>query len=138
MLELQKLNASFTRLASAAILGAIVNSFLKLNKAQVEFQRNIGASVNRIDTLNYSLISSVDYIQQANSLVEQFGFNANVAFSQINIQEAAELTQLMGLSAEEANNLAMFSQANGESLKDNAAQAYKNIQSFTFPKNQYY
>jgi hypothetical protein len=122
-----ELNASFTRLASAAILGAIVNSFLKLNKAQVEFQRNIGASVNRIDTLNNSLISSVDYIQQANSLVEQFGFNANVAFSQINIQEAAELTQLMGLSAEEANNLAMFSQANGESLKDNAAQAYKNI-----------
>jgi hypothetical protein len=33
----------------------------------------------------------------------------------------------MGLSAEEANNLAMFSQANGENLKENAAQAYKNI-----------
>jgi hypothetical protein len=33
----------------------------------------------------------------------------------------------MGLSAEEANNLAMFSQANGESLKENAAQAYQNI-----------
>ena len=123
----KELSGTFSKMASAAILGSIVNSFLQLNKAQVDFQRNIGASVNRLDTLNDSLISSVDYIQQANSLVEQFGFNANVAFSSINTQEAAELTQLMGLAGEEANQLAYYSQANGESLKDNAAQAYKNI-----------
>ena len=123
----KELSGTLSKMASAAILGSIVNSFLQLNKAQVDFQRNIGASVNRLDTLNDSLISSVDYIQQANSLVEQFGFNANVAFSSINTQEAAELTQLMGLAAEEANQLAYYSQANGDNLKDNAAQAYKNV-----------
>jgi hypothetical protein len=123
----KELSGTFSKMASAAILGSIVNSFLQLNKAQVDFQRNIGASVNRLDTLNDSLISSVDYIQQANSLVEQFGFNVNVAFSSINTQEAAELTQLMGLAAEEANQLAYYSQANGDNLKDNAAQAYKNV-----------
>jgi len=123
----KELSGAFSKMASAAVLGAVLNSLLALNKAQTDFRRNTGASVNQIDTLNTSLITSVDYIQQANSLVEQFGFNAGVAFSSINIQEAAELTQLMGLSAEEANNLAMFSQANGESLKENAAQAYKNI-----------
>ena len=123
----KELSATFSKIASAAVLGAIINAFVQLNKAQTDFRRNTGASINQIDTLNTSLITSVDYIQQANSLVEQFGFNAGVAFSSINIQEAAELTQLMGLSAEEANNLAMFSQANGESLKDNAAQAFKNI-----------
>jgi hypothetical protein len=114
-------------MASTAVLGAVINSLLKLNKAQTDFRRNVGASISQIDTLNTSLITSVDYIEQANALTEQFGFNAAVAFSNINIQEAAELTQLMGLSAEEANNLAMFSQANGESLKENAAQAYQNI-----------
>ena len=109
------------------LITKVVDSFNQLNQSQVDFQRNVGASVDRVDTLNLSLLTSVDYIKQANSLVEQFGFNANVAFDSINIQEAAELTQLMGLSAQEANNLALFSQVNGESLKDNAAQAYKNI-----------
>jgi len=123
----KELSGAFSKMASAAVLGAVLNSLLALNKAQTDFRRNTGASINQIDTLNTSLITSVDYIEQANSLTEQFGFNAAVAFSNINIQEAAELTQLMGLSAEEANNLAMFSQANGESLKENAAQAYKNI-----------
>lgn len=67
-----------------ALIGKVIQSFGKLNKAQVDFQRNTGVSVTRIDTLNNSLISSVDYIEQANSLVEQFGFNAGVAFSVIN------------------------------------------------------
>jgi len=111
----------------AAAGALILKSILEINKAQTDFRRNVGASLPPLDTLNTSLISSTQYIKQANSLVEQFGFNAAVAFSKINIQEATELTNLMGLSAEEANNLAMFSQANGESLKDNAAQAYKNI-----------
>jgi hypothetical protein len=123
----KELSGAFSKMASTAVLGAVINSFQQLNKAQTDFRRNVGASINQIDTLNDSLLTSVDYIQQANALTEQFGFNASVAFSNINIQEAAELTQLMGLSAEEANNLAMFSQANGESLKENAAQAYKNI-----------
>ena len=122
---------SLGKAATAALplllITKVVESFNKLNKAQVDFQRNVGVSVDRVDTLNTSLLTSVDYIEQANSLVEQFGFNAAVAFDSINIQEAAELTQLMGLSAQEANNLALFSQVNGESLKDNAAQAYKNI-----------
>ena len=123
----KELSGAFSKMASTAVLGAVLNSLLKLNKAQTDFGRNVGASISQVDTLNTSLITSVDYIEQANALTEQFGFNAAVAFSNINIQEAAELTQLMGLSAEEANNLAMFSQANGESLKENAAQAYKNI-----------
>jgi hypothetical protein len=123
----KELSGAFSKMASTAVLGAVINSLLKLNKAQTDFRRNVGASISQIDTLNTSLITSVDYIEQANALTEQFGFNAAVAFSNINIQEAAELTQLMGLSAEEANNLAMFSQANGESLKENAAQAYQNI-----------
>lgn len=114
-----------------ALIGKVIQSFGKLNKAQVDFQRNVGITADRFvllnQNLNNSLISSVDYLEQANSLIEQFGFNAAVAFSAINTQEAAELTKLIGLSAEEANQLAYYSQANGESLKDNAGQAYKNI-----------
>lgn len=108
-------------------IGAIVNSFFKLNNAQTEFRRLTGESINNIDTLNDSLLTSVQYIEQATALTKQFGFNAAAAFDSINIQEAAELENLMGLAAGEAGNLALFAQVNGKNLKDVNSELFDSI-----------
>jgi len=108
-------------------IGAIVNSFFKLNNAQTEFRRLTGESIDNIDTLNDSLLTSVQYIEQATALTQQFGFNAAAAFDSINIQEAAELENLMGLAAGEAGNLALFAQVNGRNLKDVNSELFDSI-----------
>jgi hypothetical protein len=118
---------SLQTMASAAVLGAMVSSFFALNKAQTEFRRLTGQSVKNIDTLNSSLITAVDYIQQASAATQQFGINATALFSNINLTEAAELTNLMGLSAEEANNLALATQSVGGSLDDNVKSAIAQV-----------
>ena len=103
----------------SAIVGTIVKSFLEINKVQTDFRRETGLAVNQFDALNASLITTADYIRTVNELTKQFGFNAQFAFDQINIKAAAELVELTGLSAEEAGNLALFSQTTGTSLEDN-------------------
>jgi hypothetical protein len=42
----KELSGAFSKMASAAVLGAVINSLLKLNKAQTDFRRNVGASIN--------------------------------------------------------------------------------------------
>jgi hypothetical protein len=108
-------------------IGTIINSFFKLNNAQTEFRRLTGDNISNIDTLNDSLLTSVQYIEQATALTQQFGFNAAAAFDSINIQEAAELENLMGLAAGEAGNLALFAQVNGRNLKDVNSELFDSI-----------
>jgi hypothetical protein len=102
-----------------ATLGIIVKSFLEINKVQTDFRRETGLAVNQFDALNASLITTSDYIRTVSELTKQFGFNAQFAFDQVNIKAAAELVELTGLSAEEAGNLALYSQTTGTSLEDN-------------------
>ena len=103
----------------SAITAKIFTNFLAINKAQTDFRRITGGNFDNINRLNTSLVTTVDLIEQASSLTETFGVNAQAAFSEFNLQEAAELTQLMGLAADEANNLALFAQTSGDNLNDN-------------------
>jgi hypothetical protein len=95
----------------------IAKGFLDLNKAQTEFTRETGRNISHFDTLNSSLISSVDYIKTATSLTQQFGFAADAIFSKDTIESATKLQVLMGMSAEEAGNAAALSKVNGTELK---------------------
>ena len=108
-------------------IGLVVKRMLAINKIQTDFRRLTGESASNINTLNSALISTSDQFQTLVGLTDQFGFNANVAFDAINVQEATELRELMGLSAEEANNLAFFAQASGDNLKDAAANIYEGV-----------
>ena len=105
-----------TTTASAAVVGGLVSSFFKLNSLQTEFVRLTGEAANNFGGLTDSLVSQIDSVRTLVSLTEQFGFNANNAFDQINVQEAAELEVLLGLSAQEAGKLAFFAQAAGQNL----------------------
>ena len=121
-----KESASLTNILQIGF-ALVVNSALKLNKLQTDFRRLTGESATNINTLNSALISTSDQLQTMVSLTETFGFNANVAFDAINIQEATELSTLMGLSAEEAGNLAFFAQASGTNLKEAASNIFDGV-----------
>ena len=116
--------ASATNITQLAI-GAILSRVIAINKIQTEFVRLTGESASNFNALNTSLISTTDQLNTLVGLTEQFGFNANAAFDAINVQEASELRELLGLSAEEANNLAFFAQASGGNLKEAAADIYE-------------
>ena len=117
--------------ANLAINATLTASFLKqfsaINEAQVESQRLTGEVVKRSNEYNTSLVLSADYLKQVNALTEQFGFNTGHAFDEINIQEAAELSKFMGLSATESGVLARNAQISGENLKDGADEAIRAI-----------
>jgi hypothetical protein len=104
------------------VVANIAKGFLKLNEAQVEFTRETGRNIPHLDTINSSLISSVDYIKTATSLTQQFGFAADAVFSKDTIESATKLQVLMGMSAEEAGNAAALSKINGSEL-ENQSQA---------------
>jgi len=124
----KRLKESLTTTNLLTVAGAaILKSFLELNKVQTEFRRLTGESAQNFTNFNDSLISGIDQIKTLTALTEQFGFNANAAFDQINIQEATELEVLLGLSAEEAGLLAFNAQVSGENLKDGANNAFKGV-----------
>ena len=112
----QEINRLVFGLADIGVGTKLLQGFLNVNKAQTEFRRLTGQSVSIVDTLNFSLLSTVDFIKQAVSATEQFGINATALFDNINLTEAAELSNLLGLSAQEANSLALASQSVGQSL----------------------
>ena len=101
------LQASFT---------AIVKSVLDLNKAQTDFRRLTGESAKEVGLVNDGLLTSVDLIKTQVALTEQFGLNANAAFSSETLQEVGEITKAIGLSSDEAGNLARFSEIAGTNL----------------------
>lgn len=111
-------------------LGLMIKGFLSLDEAQTKFQRETGRTVDHLDTINSSLISSSDYIKQATELTKQFGLAADLVFTSETLQEAAELVNLMGLSAEEAGKLALFSKINGKELKNVGENIVKQVSNF--------
>ena len=99
------------------LLKKMLDGFKELDKAQAEFTRETGKSVDHIDTLNMGLTTSAQYIKQATALTKQFGINAAAIFTPETLQEATEMVELMGVGADEAGRLARFSKLNGKELK---------------------
>ena len=113
----QILTNPFTILAG--VIATISKSIFEINKQQTEFGRETGRVLPTVEAISNNLVSVAENIATISALTQQFGFNASFAFDQINLQSAAELVKLTGLSAEEAGNLALFSQTTGTSLEDN-------------------
>jgi hypothetical protein len=110
-----------------ALIGKVIQSFGKLNKAQTDIRRNLGESVESLNLIDTKFGTQVDQLQTINSLTEQFGFNTTAAFDAINLREATELTVAMGLSAEEAGMLAFNAQVSGQNLSLAVDQAIKGV-----------
>jgi hypothetical protein len=99
------------------IFSAMLKGFLDIDKAQVEFARETSRNLDTFDTLNTSLITTVDYIKQATAMTQQLGFQADLIFTPETLQEATEMVELMGMSAEQAGRMAVLSKVSGKELK---------------------
>lgn len=112
------------------LITLMVKGFSSLNEAQTNFQRETGRTVSHIDTLNASLISSSDYIKQATAMTKELGLAADLIFTSNTLQEAAEMVELMGMSAQEATRLSVLSKINGKELKTTNENIVKIVSNF--------
>ena len=108
--------------ATDFVLGKVVQAFFALNKASVDFQRLTGQNESIQAGLNLRFATSVDYLQTATELTQKLGVNANNVFRSDTIAAAAEFKNLLGLSGDEAGNLATLAEATGTSLDKNTEQ----------------
>ena len=105
---------------SVVIAGAI-SGFNEVDKANVDFQRQTGQSLNdfgtAIDASNTHFITMSDYIKTASELTKELGQNAAGIFKPEDLMEAAEMTEAMGMASKEAAQLAQFSKINGGNIR---------------------
>lgn len=114
-----------------AILGFILKGILAVDKAQTEYTRETGHSINTVDTLNTSLITTADYIKAATELTRQFGLAADAVFTKETLQEATEMVELMGMANEETGKLTRLSKISGTELKANNEKIVAAYSNFT-------
>jgi hypothetical protein len=98
------------------IIGKIFNSFLNINKEAVNLSRLVGRSNVSFNNLNSSLATTVELLQEAAEFTRQTGLAATSIFSNDQLANIAESKKLLGLSAEQAGNLALFSNQTGDSI----------------------
>ena len=100
----------------AVILSGIIKSFGELQKAEQDFRRQTGQSLESIEGWNNELVTSVEYIEGATMLSKQLGVNASNIFSPEDITAAAALTSNMGLAEESAAGLTKMAHKMGKPL----------------------
>jgi hypothetical protein len=106
---------TLTNLLDFAI-GKIIEGFFNVNKASVEFQRITGQNVVAVGSMNTRFATTVDFLKTASELTQQIGFNAVSIFGPNQLAAVAEAKNLLGLSAEEAGNLALQSKVAGHTI----------------------
>lgn len=95
---------------------AAVQAFLELNAKAVEFGRLTGRNLELEAALNDQRITAVEYVEAAVAATNELGLSASGVFGPSQIAQIGEAVQLLGLSAEQATNLALRSEAVGMSL----------------------
>jgi len=120
----------------SVIIGKIIHSFFELNKASVEFQRLTGDTANVWEAnVHPSIISATDYMKELSNLTKQFGVNAQMAFDQINIIEMAEMTKMMGFTADGAGRLARLAQTSDQNLANMNEQIIDAVNNYNSANN---
>lgn len=103
------------------IIAGAIHGFKEVDKANVNFARQTGQSLNNfgtaIDASNTHFITMSDYIKTASELTKELGQNATTIFGPEDLMEAAEMTEAMGMQSKEAAKLAQFSKINGGNIK---------------------
>jgi hypothetical protein len=112
------------------IIGQTIKGYFDLNKASVETQRLTGQNLSIQSSLNGRLATSVDYLTVISELTDQTGRNANNTFRSDTIATVAEFKNLLGLSGQEAGNLALITEATGRNLEASTSQLVSQVSSF--------
>jgi hypothetical protein len=112
------------------IIGQTIKGYFDLNKASVETQRLTGQNLSIQSSLNGRLATSVDYLTTVSELTAETGRNANNTFRSDTIATVAEFKNLLGLSGQEAGNLALITEATGRNLEASTSQLVSQVSSF--------
>ena len=100
------------------IITAMGREFLKLNKLTVELKRLTGDVSVAFSGLNTKFASVGDLLENSVAITKQLGLAANTVFTDEQIQDVSELKNLLGLSAEEAGKIGLFSKVAGTEIQD--------------------
>lgn len=103
-------------LNASSIIGVVIKQFFALNKASVELRRLTGDTATSFNVMANGAASAVEILETAAELTKQTGLNAQSAFSQDVIANAADLKVEMGLAANEAGGIAVMAQTSGKSV----------------------
>ena len=115
------------KIAYGILSVGFVQALTKINTLNTEFARSTGQNVENFDLLNSSLTTSVNVLEQAVGATKQFGVNADALLGRDNLLGATELTRLLGISAEDANNLALASDAFGRNVIRSRKEAFTQV-----------
>lgn len=100
-----------------AIVGRIAKAFFEVDTALVNVTRLTGQTSANFASLNNNIASTVDVLQQVESFTRQTGLAATSVFTEQDLGRLAEAKNLLGLSAEQANNLALNARVSGNTLE---------------------
>ena len=115
-------------LLDPAVLGAkILDGFLEVNKAQVEFTRLTGQASRTLGGVNTEIASMTDMLKTAAEFTKQTGLNAAAVFTPQQIGQIADATELLGISAEQATKLGMVMKLTGRSADQIGESIYANV-----------
>ena len=109
---------------------AILDAFLDVDKAASKLQQQIGVNTSEFVAQNDALATSVQQMELMSDLAERTGRNVAAIFTSQQIGEAAELTNLLGLSATQAGELAIIAQEAGRSVGDTADNVFEQVDAF--------
>lgn len=109
------------------LLALIFSGFKEFDKQASNFQRNTGSMMNATAGLNLSIASTVQLMEQLNSLVALTSLNPIDLFTNQELADAAELALLTNMTAEDAAKLNIYSKITGTNLKDNNDQIVRSV-----------
>ena len=109
---------------------AILDAFLSVDKAASDLQQKIGVNTSEFVAQNDSLATSVQQMELMGDLADKTGRNVAAIFTSKQIGEAAELQNLLGLSADQAGELAIIAQEAGRSVGDTADNVFEQVDAF--------
>ena len=112
------------------LLALLFKGFTEFDKQASNFQRNTGSMMNATAGLNLNLATTVQLMEQLNSLVALTSFNPIDVFTNQELADAAELALLTNMTAEDAAKLNIYSKITGTNLKDNNDQIIKSVNRF--------
>jgi hypothetical protein len=112
------------------IITAIVSKAFELNAASTKLQRLTGQNAGIQAAHNSSLASGAQVMGLMAEMTERTGIAAAAMFSSEDLGRLAEAQNLLGLSAEQASNLGMFSKASGTSIQGYKEELVESVNNF--------
>lgn len=102
----------------AAFGTAVLDSYLKLDKAATKFKNLTGQNVAIQSAHNTRMASGVDIMELMADYTAETGLNAAAVFNSGDLARLAEAKNLLGLSSKEASNLGLFAKASGNTIRE--------------------